>query len=262
MERKGIDVSKHQGNIDWQKVKNAGVEFAMLRATYGTSSVDLQFRKNAEECTRFDIPFGAYVYSYARNLNEAKDEVQLFIDTIKPYKLSYPAVIDMEDSDGYKEKNGVSYSTCNDICEYECLELEKAGYWATVYANLDWLTNKINSSKLDRFDKWLAQWGSKPTYSKSFGLWQYASHGIIEGISGNVDLNVAYVDYPSWYENKTLTTETPEPQTKVYTVVKGDSLWAIAQKQMGDGTKWKQIYDLNGLKSETIFPGQFLKIPV
>lgn len=58
-----------------------------------------------------------------------------------------------------------------------------------------------------------------------------------------------------------MTTETPEPQTKVYTVVKGDSLWAIAQKQMGDGTKWKQIYDLNGLKSETIFPGQFLKLP-
>ena len=83
----------------------------------------------------------------------------------------------MEDADSYKKKNGVSYATCIDICEVECLALEKAGYYAMIYANLDWFKNKINSTRLDRFDKWVAQWNSSRSYTKPYGLWQYTSSG-------------------------------------------------------------------------------------
>ena len=197
MEFKGIDVSTHQGTIDWEKVKADGIQFALIRASYGSKSVDAQFKRNADECTRLNIPFGAYLYSYARNTEEAKNEVQNFINAIKPYKLSYPAIIDMEDADSYKSKNGVSYATCIDICEVECIALEQAGYYAMIYANLDWLNNKINSSRLDRFDKWVAQWNSSCNYSKPYGIWQYTSSGKVEGINGNVDMNKSYKDYPS-----------------------------------------------------------------
>ncbi len=215
MEFKGIDVSTHQGIIDWNKVKEAGIQFAIIRAGYGTESVDSQFKRNADECTRLNIPFGAYWYSYARNLEESKLEVKKFIDTIKQYKLSYPAIIDMEDADGYKSKNGVSNSTCIDICELECLELEKAGYYAMIYANLDWFKNRIDNTKLDRFDKWLAQWSSKPIYNKKFGIWQYTSSGQVIGINGRVDMNIAYSDYPSIIGNlKNNNISTPIAQKK------------------------------------------------
>lgn len=227
MELKGIDVSTHQEIINWEKVKADGVQFAILRASYGTKSVDKQFKRNADECTRLNIPFGAYLYSYARNIEEAKMEVQNFINTIKPYKLSYPAIVDMEDADSYKKKNGVSYATCIDICEVECLALEKAGYYAMIYANLDWFKNKINSTRLDRFDKWVAQWNSSCSYTKPYGLWQYTSSGKVAGINGNVDMNKSYKDYPSIISSLKSNNTAPEVIVKtvdeiVAEVINGD----------------------------------------
>ncbi len=227
MELKGIDVSTYQGIINWEKAKADGIQFAILRASYGTKSIDAQFKRNADECTRLNIPFGAYLYSYARNVEEAKLEVQNFINTIKPYKLSYPAIVDMEDADSYKRKNGVSYATCVDICEVECLALEKAGYYAMIYANLDWLKNKINNSRLDRFDKWVAQWNSSCSYNKAYGIWQYTSSGKIAGINGNVDMNKSYKDYPNIINGMKSNNTTHEVIVKtideiVAEVIKGD----------------------------------------
>ena len=265
-ELKGIDVSVHQGNIDWEKVKNSGIQFAMLRATYGTKAVDGQFKRNADECTRLGIPFGAYVYSYARNTDEARTEVELFINTIKPYKLSYPAVIDMEDADSYKSKNGVTNAACVDICEVECKILEEAGYYAMIYANLDWLKNKINDARLDRFDKWLAQWSNKPTYNKAFGIWQYTSDGDVAGISGRVDMNIAYNDYPAIIGEKQPTPaeeEKPQPVPQVnpntYTVKAGDTLSGIASKY---GTTYQELARINNIENPNlIYPNQILTLP-
>ena len=188
---------------------------------------------------------------------EADIEVKGLIQLAKSCNPSYPIVIDMEDADAYKSKNGVSYQTCIDICEFECLALEKAGYYAMIYANLDWLNNKINSSKLDRFDKWLAQWSSQPSYNKTFGIWQYSSDGQVDGINGRVDVNYAYKDYSNLIKGA-IKVEQPiaepvkvvEPikmpvqEHTIYTVRKGECLSSIANKL---GLKWEDIAILNNI---------------
>lgn len=195
---KGIDISNHNGVINFNKVKAAGIQFAMIRSSYGWFNEDRSFRNNVNGCESVGLPYGLYHYSYARNLSEAKIEVEGLIKLAKTCNPTYPLIIDMEDADSWKRNNGnPSNDVLAQILEYECLELEKAGYYAMIYANLDWFKNRINDSRLDRFDKWLAQWADKPTYNKAFGIWQYTSDGYVDGINGRVDMNISYKDYAS-----------------------------------------------------------------
>lgn len=200
---KGIDVSAHQGNINWDAVKASGIEFAIIRISYGQSSVDSKAIRNIEECIRVGMPFGVYVYSYALNVNNAINEANLVIKTLYPYKnkVRFPVIIDMEDADHYKSKQGMpSNDTLVAICEKECLMFEEAGYYAAIYASKSWFDTKLNSSKLNRFDKWMAWWYSQASSKfdhNVYGLWQYTSSGKVNGISGNVDMNEAFKDYPS-----------------------------------------------------------------
>lgn len=197
MEFKGIDISAWQKNVDYSKLKGQ-IDFAIVRTSYGFFNEDKMYKTHLAGLEANGIPYGLYHYSYARNLEEAKKEVQGFLNIAKQYNPTYPLVIDMEDADHWKEKNGnPSNKMLTDICELFCKEIEAAGYYAMIYANLDYLKNKINDSKLDRYDKWLAQWSSKPTYNKPFGMWQYTSDGAVNGINGRVDMNIAYKDYPS-----------------------------------------------------------------
>lgn len=268
MEKRGIDISSHQGIIDFNVVKGE-VDFVMIRSSYGFFHEDLMFRVNASGCEQNGIPYGFYHYSYAVNLEEAKREVDGMIALIADYKPTYPIVIDMEDSDGYKERNGnPSNKMYVNICELFCSELEKAGYYAMIYANLYWFKNKLNSSKLDRFDKWLAQWGSKPTYDKKFGMWQYSSTGTVAGVMGNVDEDVSYIDYPSVIKEKGLNQlegergEVEEEKEMEYIVKKGDTLWKIAKTFYGRGWDYTKIVKENKLKNgNKIYPGQVLRIP-
>lgn len=266
---KGIDISNHNEIIDFNKVKNAGIQFVMIRSSYGYFNEDKSFRNNVDGCEAVGLPYGLYHYSYARNLSEANVEVKGLISLAKSCNPTYPIVIDMEDADSYKLKNGVSYQTCIDICELICLELEKAGCYAMIYANLDWLNNKINSSRLDRFDKWLAQWSSQPSYNKTFGIWQYSSDGQVDGINGRVDMNYAYKDYPSIIKG-TIKVEQPvqpiqpvveQPKSefdKIYTVQKGDTLSKIANKL---GTTYQELARINGIVNPNkIYVGQVLKL--
>lgn len=200
---KGIDVSVHQGNINWDAVKASGIEFAIIRISYGQSSVDSKAIRNIEECIRVGMPFGVYVYSYALNVNNAINEANLVIKTLSPYKnkVRFPVIIDMEDADHYKSKQGMpSNDTLVAICEKECLMFEEAGYYAAIYASKSWFDTKLNSSRLNRFDKWMAWWYSQASSKfdhNVYGLWQYTSSGKVNGISGNVDMNEAFKDYPS-----------------------------------------------------------------
>lgn len=200
---KGIDVSAHQGNIDWDKVKASGIEFAIIRICYGQNSVDVKAIRNIEECIRVGIPFGVYTYSYALNVNNAINEANLVIKTLAPYKdkIKFPVIIDMEDADKYKSKHGMpSNNVLVSICEKECLMFEEAGYYAAIYASKSWFDTKLNSSKLNRFDKWIAWWSSSASSKfdhNTYGLWQYTSSGKVNGISGNVDMNESFKDYPS-----------------------------------------------------------------
>ena len=207
MNRKLIDVSEHQGIIDWAKVKDAGIEGAIIRCGYGTDRADQddeQFKRNADECTRLGIPFGVYIYSYADSIDRAKSEAQHVLRLVKGYKLSYPIYYDLEESG--TESGAVERAIAfGDI-------IEKAGYWCGVYANLNWWENYLKG--LERFTKWVAQYNSKCDYAgANKDIWQYSSAGKVSGISGNVDMNYCYRDFPAEIAGETVAAAKPELKT-------------------------------------------------
>lgn len=197
MQRKGIDVSTWQGDINWNKVKADGIEFAMLRSSFGKESPDKQtdnkFWQNYKNAKAAGMPIGAYHYSYATTVEDAKKEADFFLSIVKGCQFEYPIAFDIEDaSQMYLGKDRIT-----DIIMAFCERVQAAGYYVSLYTNLDWISNRIDMSRAKAFDVWLAQWSSKPTYKGGFGMWQYTSSGSVSGISGNVDMNIAYYDYPS-----------------------------------------------------------------
>ncbi len=189
----GIDVSYAQGKIDWEKVKTSGkVEFAILRAGYGReySQVDEQFERNYRECKRLGIPVGVYWYSYATTAAEAKREAQVCLDTIQGKQFEYPVAFDIEEKD--------SLQSADVLCKAFCDAIEAAGYYAAIYTFKSALEYHLSDSIKSRYDIFLSHVGvSKTDYTGTFGLWQYSWTGNISGINSNVDLDYAYLDYPS-----------------------------------------------------------------
>lgn len=240
--KKGIDISCHNGEVDMRKVKESGVEFVIIRLGYGKydTQIDTRFYENYRKARTEGIPVGVYLYSYAVNSEDAIKEAELVINRVKDLEIEYPIYIDMEDADHYKLKKSVTNNTCIDICEEFCKKIEEAGYYAGIYANLNWLNNRINSDRLDRFDKWVAQWSNKCDYSKTYGMWQYSSKGKVEGILGNVDLNYALIDYVKIIKNAGL--NRPKNKEIIYYVKTGDNLSKIANKY---NITWNEIYELN-----------------
>ena len=266
MDKKGIDVSKWQGEIDFQKAKNDGVEFVIIREGYGKKSplqVDKMFKSNYEGAKSVGLPIGVYHYSYADSVSDAKLEAEFCLENIQGLELEYPICFDIED----KEQLKLNDRQRTDIVKAFCQEIENAGYYTMIYCNLNWWNNYLYKEELEnKYDLWLAQWQiGNP--SVKCGIWQYSSTGHIDGINGNADLNIAYKDYPNIMKYKGLNgfkkqgTSADETNYSTYTVVKGDSLWSIAQKLLGDGTKWERIKTINNLSSTVIYPNQTLKIP-
>lgn len=193
----GIDVSEHNGVIDWSLIKKGGIKFAIIRSSYGHFVEDQQFQRNVRECERIGLPYGLYHYSYVATDEQMREEANGFIKLCKSCKPSYPCFIDMEDADGWKKKMGVTDAMNIKVCYYTCSELEANGFYAGIYANLDWWNNHLNSASLDRFDKWVAQWNDVNTYKKPYQMWQFTSDGHVDGYSGRLDMDYSYVDYPS-----------------------------------------------------------------
>lgn len=204
---KGIDVSDNNGKIDWAAVKAAGVQFAIIRLGYGDdlgSQDDKRFLENVAACEAHGIPWGAYIYSYAMSIAEAKSEVSHCLRLLSGKKPTYPVCFDMEDADGYKRaRGGLSKEMAVQICETFLSAMENSGYYVALYASLSWLNGLLADSRLDKYDKWVAQWNTSCDYTGSYGLWQYGgSTNYIEsptvsGVSGNVDKNYAFYDYPT-----------------------------------------------------------------
>lgn len=198
---KGIDVSKWQGVIDWEKVKADGVEFAMLRAGYGQGNIDEYFKRNADECTRLGIPFGVYWFSYAYTEAMARREAEHCLEAVRPYKLSYPVAFDFEyDSVSYAQKHGVTITKqrASDMTRAFCEAIRVNGYAPIVYANPDYLSRYFDADIANRYDIWLAQWPNNPDVNnppRECTMWQYTSSGNVSGINGRVDMNVCYKDY-------------------------------------------------------------------
>lgn len=273
----GIDVSKWQGKIDWKKVKESGIKFAIIRAGYGReiSQKDECFDSNYEGCKAQEIPCGAYWYSYAMSVDEAKKEAQTCLEVIKGKQFEYPIYFDMEE----QKQFALGKEACTDIVKAFLETVEAAGYWVGLYMSKSPLETYISEDVRKKYAVWVAHYGVQRTsYSGQFGMWQKSSEGKINGITGNVDLDEAYVDYPteikkaglngfkksgsaSKEEKKPANTKPAEPEYTNYIVKHGDSLWAIAQKYLGNGARYKEIMYANALTSDKIYPNQKLRIP-
>ena len=203
---RGIDVSEHQGAIDWEKVKPQ-IDYAILRAGYGKNHIDRQFVRNAQECNRLGIPCGAYWFSYALTADEAKTEADYCIEALKPYKVDYPVAFDFEyDSARYAGKQGVALtpSLVQSMATSFLLEIEAAGYFASNYANPDYINKYFGMALHNRFGLWLASWPKSVNPAKSpmnCIMWQWGG-ATYDGITGNVDSNYCYQAFGTTQKNK------------------------------------------------------------
>lgn len=188
----GLDISTWQGkNVNWDALAAAGTGFAMLRAGFGTTP-DNTFERNAAEANRVGIPIGAYLYSYARTEESAEREAEFLLETVKPFRLEMPAAVDIEDP--LLETLGKERLTAA-VAAF-CRAVERRGYYAMFYTNLNWVKNKLDYEALKHYDFWLAQWNAEPTSPYPFGLWQHTCTGAAPGVSGDVCRDRAYKDYP------------------------------------------------------------------
>lgn len=271
-----IDVSIHNGNIDWPKVKQAGVTGAIIRCGYGrdlTKQDDAKYRQNIEGALGQGLRVGVYIYSYAKTEEGARSEAAHILRLVEPYKnrITLPLYYDLEENGtqtGAKERAIIF----GDI-------IEKAGFWCGIYSSSYWWKTYLNG--LERFTKWVADWGSnngkpnkQPTFSHT-DLWQYTSNGHINGIAGRVDVNKllnenigGYIGAASVKPSEPsvpspVPTPIPEPEKKYieYKIVKGDTLTKIAKKF---GTTVKAIKEANPDKIKNvnkIYAGDTIKIP-
>ncbi len=193
----GIDVSKWNGDIDWDKVKNTGVEFAIVRAGYRGSQTgviveDPYFRTNMHAAAASDVKTGVYFFTQATNEVEAVEEASAVLNLIADYHLDYPIYIDTEGAGGNGRADGLDVETRTLVCEAFCRTIENAGYTAGVYASRNWYNNNLVTSRLEKYSIWLAEYRSVPLYQGYYKMWQYTSKGKIDGIKGNVDINISY----------------------------------------------------------------------
>ena len=195
----GIDVSKWNGNIDWNAVKNSGVSYAIIRCGYRGSSTgalieDPKFRSNIKGAKAAGLKVGVYFFSQAVNEVEAVEEASMALSLASGYGLNYPIFLDVESSGG--RGDGISKETRTAVCKAFCSTVQNSGVSAGIYANKTWFTEKINTGSLTGYKIWLAQYASAPTYTATrYDMWQYSSKGKVSGINGNVDMNISYLNY-------------------------------------------------------------------
>lgn len=190
---KGIDVSRWQGDIEWEKVKDDGIEFVMLgigRYRSGQGIPDPLFEHNMQQALAQGIHVGVYLYSEAKNEEEAREEAKFVLEQIDGYKISYPVAFDIEDD----IHRNMTTKQRTDITIAFLEVIEKAGYYPMIYASESWFNSSMDLARLRKYDKWVARWGSFVAF-EPLSMWQYSSTGRVKGISGNVDLDYSYKDY-------------------------------------------------------------------
>lgn len=333
MEIRGIDVSHWQGNIDWERVKNGGVNFAIIKAGGSDDGfyTDSNFEKNYANAKAVGMPVGAY-YFVGKDFTSTEDGVidaRMFLNIIKGKQFEYPVYVDIEITDPAQEV-GVT-----DAAIAFCKEMEREGYFVGIYgSDLSTFDSRLENERLDAFSKWVARYGGEPQYVKNYDMWQYSSSGQVPGIYGAVDMNISHVDYTSvikgngfngftintnpdvlpvveieehrvgetvnfegifatsedsevlkplyttgkitsirqgarnpylindgmgWVNDSVIVT--PSNET-TYVVQSGDSLWSIATDKLGNGQRYKEIANLNGISDPSkIYVGTTLRIP-
>lgn len=189
---KGIDVSYHNGTIDWKKVKQSEVEYAIIRCGYGTNDKnqdDKKWEENVKGCIDNNIPYGVYLYSYADTVEKASSEADHAIRLLQGKKFKYPVYYDLEE-EAIRKK--LSKTEIANIAKTFCNKLSAKGYTVGIYANKDWFTNYLTDSCFNNWTKWVAQYNTVCNYQGKYDMWQCSSTGRVPGISGNVDLNYSY----------------------------------------------------------------------
>ena len=201
---KGIDVSEYQKIIDWQAVKNSGIDFAIIRAGYrgygqaGTIMKDRFFERNIQEATRVGMDIGIYFYSQAITVEEARQEARYTLSLLSAYNVpvKYPIAIDTEHTPVANGRaDNISKELRTEIVRAFCNEIQNAGYKPMIYANKNWLLEALNITSLSSYDTWLAHYATSTDYKYPYTIWQYTSSGTVNGIVGNVDRNIGYKRY-------------------------------------------------------------------
>lgn len=211
---RGIDVSEHNGTINWDSVKSQ-IDFAILRlgwiGNHNNHTIDKQFERNYSECKRLGIPVGVYVYNYCVNENNAKSGAKWTVEKLNGKTLELPVYIDMEDQSGTVLGKDMNTNMC---IAFNTL-IEQSGRWAGVYANLNWFNNYLNKDIIrQKYTTWIAHYGvNEDKYNGIYDMLQYTSKGKITGIVGNVDMNVMYRDLIKEISGKNVI-----PQTQQKTV--------------------------------------------
>jgi GH25 family lysozyme M1 (1,4-beta-N-acetylmuramidase) len=196
MEIKLIDVSKHNGAIDWSKVKAAGIEGVLIRAGYGKyiTQKDVCFEKNYAGAKAAGLFVGTYWYTYAVTEAEAEAEAETYLEVIKGKSFDLPVYLDIED----KNQTQLDKALVTKIATAFCNKLEQAGYYCGVYSFDSFFTSFLDETIPERFTIWAARVEKvKPTCAKTYDIWQYSWKGKINGINGDVDLNICYKDFPT-----------------------------------------------------------------
>ena len=193
---KGIDVSSHQGKIDWEAVKSSGIEFAIIRAGYGLITTDKCFEYNITEAKRVGLKVGVYWFSYALNEGDAVVEADCCYYNIQNHKMDFPIFYDFEyATETYGEKNGVSHTdkSRSAIIKAFCDKMKEYGYDSGIYTNLDYIKHKLDMKPLEDYPLWLANYSPQEgqTELKEF-MRQTTSSGKVQGINGNVDLDECF----------------------------------------------------------------------
>jgi len=192
----GIDVSKWNKTIDWEKVKESGVRFVIIRCGYRGSKTgvlveDPYFRQNIQGAKDAGLKVGVYFFTQAINQAEAVEEASMVLSLTEGYELDYPIFIDTEGSGG--RADSLDAITRTAVCQAFCETIEQAGGEAGVYASRNWYYNNVDDDALAEYTIWVAEYREEPLYTGRYDIWQYTSSGRIDGIEGRVDLNLSYV---------------------------------------------------------------------
>lgn len=223
-----IDVSKYQGKIDWKKVKASGVYGVIIRCAYrgyglaGTIVTDPYFFEYVKGCNDNGIAWGVYFFSQAKNATEGIEEANYtlnLLNQVKPALPSFPVYIDSEyGNHGLGRADRISNASRTSALKAFCDTVEKAGYFSGIYASTTWFTCKLNDNELLKYSHWVADYRGYCGYKKSYSMWQYTSSGKVDGISGRVDMNKCYTDFPTIIKAKGLNGYGAKPVVKTFTV--------------------------------------------
>ena len=191
----GIDVSSHNGAVDWPAVKTDGIEFAMLRIGYrgaqnGILHEDEYIDANMEQAIQNHLRVGVYFFSSATSSKEIDEEVDLVLNKIKGYKITMPVVFDMEEFDQGGRIDDLSMEQRTKLALRFCKKIKEAGYTPMIYGNMTWLYQNYDFEKISKYPIWLASYSTRCPMEDKFDMWQYSNQGRVNGIEGDVDINI------------------------------------------------------------------------